>query len=233
MMKQRQKNKIYDGSYKYLYKEKESGSDSGDEIELYLSTKPQKIDTPTIEKVVEEGDTLQALAIRYHCNIGDLKRINSIQNDNEIFAKRIIKVPYRPFTMALAGVHVSGRSSPDAVQPSTSKLVDIDSVNTKLNQEISEVNEIIFNSQITHKIVERHVEDVCEEDCDDQVNLLPQNERTLPENDVFSKLNCNGADAGISWKILIICIVIVVLALPLIYVFYIAEHPDEYHHHSS
>ncbi|KAG5874287.1 hypothetical protein JTB14_005718 [Gonioctena quinquepunctata] len=238
-MKQRQKNKIYDTSYKRLDKEKESGSDSAEETELFVRNKPHKIDIPTVEKVVEEGDTLQALAIQYHCSIADLKRINLIQNDNEIFAKRYIKVPHRPFTMALAGIHVNGGSSQDLTEPSTSKLIDIDSVNTKLEKEVfnvpngkeNVVNEIIFNSQITHIPNERLTEEVANESCDERVNLLPHNGRLLPKTDVvISRLSCNGADGDIPWKILLVCIIIFIFAIPLIY---ILIHWNEYHHHNS
>lgn len=42
--------------------------DSADETELFIrKTTFQEI--PTVEKVVEEGDTLQALSIRYHCPV--------------------------------------------------------------------------------------------------------------------------------------------------------------------
>jgi hypothetical protein len=40
----------------------------------------------------------------------------------------------------------------------------------------------------------------------------------------------SGADGDISLKALILCIVIIIFAVPLIYVFYIAEHPEQYHH---
>ncbi|KAJ8947806.1 hypothetical protein NQ314_008549 [Rhamnusium bicolor] len=240
MMKQRQKNKSFNASYKRLDKEKESGSDSGEETELFVKNKPQRKEIPTIEKNVEDGDTLQSLAIRYHCTIADLKRLNNIDKENEIFAKRLIKVPHRPFTMALAGIHISGASSPNASHESSiSNLIDIDSVSSKLSDNVSvpngkkdEVNEIIFNSHI-QKPCDRLSEESVEENYE-EVHLLPQRERELPEAEtVVSGLNCSGADGDISWIALIVCIVVVIFAIPLIYVFYIAEHPDQYHHHIS
>lgn len=50
----------------------ESGGESGEETELLVKNKPQKKDVPTIEKVIEDGDTLQSLAIRYHCTVNTL-----------------------------------------------------------------------------------------------------------------------------------------------------------------
>lgn len=84
--------------------------------------------------------------------------------------------------MALAGVHVSGRSSPDFENQSVSNsLIDISSLNTKLNNNsllaekngLHEVNQIIFNSQIIQNKHERVQETIGEASCDDQEQLLP------------------------------------------------------------
>ncbi|KAJ8942600.1 hypothetical protein NQ318_006230 [Aromia moschata] len=96
MMTQRQKNKIYNVSYKTLNGEKGS-DDSEEETELVRNKTPRK-EIPTMEKVLEEGDTpsilgnsLSLYGKRISCfcaTIADLKRINNIHKENEIFAKR-------------------------------------------------------------------------------------------------------------------------------------------------
>lgn len=40
--------------------------DSGEDTELFVR---KKYEIPHIEKAVEEGDSLQSLAIRYHCTV--------------------------------------------------------------------------------------------------------------------------------------------------------------------
>lgn len=42
--------------------------DESEETELFIQRSPYK-EIPTIEKYVEEGDTLQALSIRYQCPV--------------------------------------------------------------------------------------------------------------------------------------------------------------------
>ncbi|CAH0552207.1 unnamed protein product [Brassicogethes aeneus] len=234
MMIQRQKMKKYVTEYKKVDK------DSDEETEL-LRLKTPKKEIPSIAKEVEENDTLQSLAIRYNCTIEDLKRLNGIQKENEIFAKRTIKVPYRPFTMAI-GTHVSGKSSPSEITEEivTSNLIDLDQFHTELNKNLEsllpkeenelEVNNIIFNSNLKsnkyHDVQEEQLIDYVEE----EVNLLPQIEE-LPTATL--KLKCSGADGDISWIALIICIGVVIVAVPLIYVFYIAEHPEKYQHNPT
>lgn len=212
--------------------------DSGEETELFVK-KPTFQDIPTVEKVVEEGDTLQALSIRYHCPIAELKRLNNIHRENEIFAKNTIKVPARPFSVALASVHTSGTSSPKD-QPDVTGI-DTDILNLKLSRELLntpnqnsdingsvEVNSVIFNSNV------KPINKVCDNSpltevhLHEEVRLLPPKESL--NNTVLHRLSCDGADAGISWIALIICIVIVIVAVPLIYVLYIAEHPEQYYH---
>jgi hypothetical protein len=149
--------------------------------------------------------------------IEDLKRLNNIHKENEIFAKRTIRVPHHPITLALAGVHVSGRSSPN--DPTTSTQVDTSKLTTSLQE--TEVNQIIFNSNIAQKSPGAERDEDSQDDNDEEIHLLP-----VPMADV----TWSGADGDISLKALILCIVIIIFAVPLIYVFYIAEHPEQYHH---
>ncbi|KAL7735419.1 hypothetical protein ACLKA6_019536 [Drosophila palustris] len=74
----------------------------------------------TLEVKVQEGDTLQALALRFHCSVADIKRLNKIDRENEIHARRIIRIPVTVHNVllgskdpdALPAVHRSGNNSP-------------------------------------------------------------------------------------------------------------------------
>lgn len=48
-----------------------------------------------------------------------------------------------------------------------------------------------------------------------------------------SEFACNGSDCDISWICLFIFILALCFAIPLIYVIYVAEHPDEFRHNES
>ncbi|KRT83445.1 hypothetical protein AMK59_4876, partial [Oryctes borbonicus] len=219
MKRQRRRKDEYD--YKRLG-DKYSGNESDDEVELY----PKKIyqEMPTVEKVVEEGDTLQSLAIQYGCSVADLKRLNHILNDNEIYAKGIVKVPDRPFTAILAGVHSSGRNSPNG-QTALKKNDCLDSLEHKLTSSLllnipntsknESFNEIIFNSTISSKACDNVNENECEDlyEEEEEVTLLPKPfQESSPE--IITKFSCSGADADISWIALIACIIIVIVAVP-------------------
>uniref|UniRef100_A0A1A9WMU1 LysM domain-containing protein n=1 Tax=Glossina brevipalpis TaxID=37001 RepID=A0A1A9WMU1_9MUSC len=69
----------------------------------------------TIEAKVEPGDTLQAIALRFHCSVGDIKRLNKIDKENEIHAHKVVKIPVTVHNVLLDNfpiVHKSGNSSP-------------------------------------------------------------------------------------------------------------------------
>lgn len=53
--------------------------------------------------------------------------------------------------------------------------------------------------------------------------------RGAPRND----FTCSGSDCDISWICLLICILALCFAIPLIYVIYIAEHPEQFNHKDS
>lgn len=153
--------------------------------------------------------------------------------------------------MALATVHGSGTNSPKENIASTSSTQEIDSnlLKSKLSSQLlcspisnsdskdsatQVVNEVIFNSNIkpSPKICDSEVQNsIVNEKDEEHISLLPV--AVLPEETVVTKISCSGADADISWIALIVCIVVLIVALPLIYVFYIYEHPEEYHHENS
>lgn len=162
--------------------------------------------------------------------------MNNIHKENEIFAKPTIRVPNRPFTAALAAVHTSGRSSPE--ESPSKKHIDVASLHSKLNETFlnvptvskptAEVNTIIFNSHIIPKICDNNDLEGGESGSED-VCLLPKRNEVVADP-VVAKLSCSGADCDIPWIALIVCVVILIFAVPLIYVFYIYEHPQMYHH---
>lgn len=47
-----------------------------------------------------------------------------------------------------------------------------------------------------------------------------------------SEFSCSGSDCDISWICLLVFILALCFAIPLVYVIYIAEHPDQFHHNA-
>ncbi|KAH9503270.1 hypothetical protein Btru_068628 [Bulinus truncatus] len=45
------------------------------------------------EKEIVEGETLQAIALKYACQVSEIKRINNLIQDQEFYGLKVIKVP--------------------------------------------------------------------------------------------------------------------------------------------
>lgn len=57
---------VSDSFYKKLSDNEE---DSADETELFVRSKPKIAYVKFIEKVIEDGDTLQSISIKYRCTV--------------------------------------------------------------------------------------------------------------------------------------------------------------------
>uniref|UniRef100_A0A1L8D9S6 Putative conserved plasma membrane protein n=1 Tax=Nyssomyia neivai TaxID=330878 RepID=A0A1L8D9S6_9DIPT len=204
---------------------------------------------PTIEAQIQENDTLQAIALRFNCQVSELKRLNKIERENEIFARSIIRVPLTPHTVlleTLPGVHKSGTSSPTKVkaEPAPIEGRDLDEkliIASISNSECAStsIQNIISNTKISTNEYRDH-EDLASEILGLEETDLGQPLLSGEFNDAIPQphiipirhkvdLSCNGADCDISWVCLFIFILILCFAIPIIYIFFKTE--PEYEHH--
>uniref|UniRef100_A0A1A8D776 LysM and putative peptidoglycan-binding domain-containing protein 3 n=1 Tax=Nothobranchius kadleci TaxID=1051664 RepID=A0A1A8D776_NOTKA len=56
---------------------------------------------------IQEGDTLNSIALQYHCSVADIKRSNNLLTEQDFFALRSIKIPVRRFSV-LTETHNTG-----------------------------------------------------------------------------------------------------------------------------
>lgn len=211
--------------------------------------------------------------------ISDLKRLNKIEKEIEIHARKTIKVPINAHTILLNTanieelpiVHKSGQNSPhhpvdinlDAKdihsQPSTSHQLPNNILDEKLlvasvslagnhidRDRNGNSSHLTRNNYKFNKSPDQ-LNDA--EPIDDDFNftdpliapLAEPNERYTDEHGLHSEphvirgaprsdLSCSGSDCDISWICLFIFILALCFAIPLIYVIYIAEHPEQFHH---
>ncbi|XP_063540650.1 lysM and putative peptidoglycan-binding domain-containing protein 3 isoform X1 [Cydia strobilella] len=207
---------------------KDDGQDSS-EIPLHK----MKSQDHFIEAQVQDGDTLQAIALRFHCSLAELKRINHIHKDNEIYARRTVKVPVTPYSV------LTEITSPrlDAV-PSTSKTMPgvqsvIDNHKTflppgsqNIDKEINgnndfaiDCNAIVMNSTLAPAVIPYTDVEPAEPITED-TQLLPNKLRESVETVVVKELTSHGADFGMKWYHLLCCVLILGVVIPLVYVFF-------------
>lgn len=209
-----------------------------------------------------------------------MKRLNKIEKDFEIHARKTIKVPVNAHTILLSTnfdelpiVHKSGQNSPhhpvDAISSKDTHTTDsshqlpnsildekllVASVSLASNRYDKNGNSSSSNPAIQTNYrtilsnkMDSTTEDIDQNDrefsytdplmspsaeanelyTDDHTNQSgPHAIRGAPRND----FTCSGSDCDISWICLLVFILALCFAIPLIYIIYIAEHPDQFHH---
>lgn len=186
--------------------------------------------------------------------------MNKIEKEIEIHARKTIKVPTNAHSLLLntqdelPSVHTSGQNSPKIVNNNTDELHNPLFANnkSKLDEKLlvasvslatpagsstlvsGSINDIILNSAITRK--EHNIDGVDFDDAldgeharlidSDDIQSAPHAIRGVPS----AELSCSGSDCDISWICLLVFILALCFAIPLIYIFYIAEHPEKFHH---
>ena len=182
--------------------------------------------------------------------VAELKRINNIHRDNEIFARRIVKVPARLFTENLPDVH--GSSSHKVVSdgsdtcismecltdnhnnymPMTSHMPLVEAYDRKL-EDVSDMRSVQFHVGDTVNMygtnrtdAQNSPAEMYDVECSSSP-LIPKEDCSLAQNE-RSMLSCNGADWGLSWLQLIICSLLLGFAGPVLYVIYLTEDSNKH-----
>lgn len=100
------------------------------------------------------------------------------------------------------------------------------------------INEIILNTKLKSNEYSDLVTTSNEVDITDDFQeplLSGEVDDSIPQPRIIpirKKSNISLSDRDISWLCLLFSILALCFAIPLIYVFYIAEHPEKYHHNS-
>lgn len=83
---------------------------------LRRSTSKERLeDIVYLSRDIQEGDTLNSIALQYHCPVADLKRANNLLTEQDFFALRSVKIPVRRFSI-FTETHSAG--PPKAGSPS-------------------------------------------------------------------------------------------------------------------
>jgi hypothetical protein len=174
--------------------------------------------------------------------VAEIKRLNKIQRENEIFAFKVLKVPLTAHNIlldTLPKVHKSGNSSPQANGKfgvgcsSSSAVIPKEKLEEKLLL-ASVSNATIAKSSDAADRLEQQVNEE-----DESVNdpLLNRNRQfrgyprsIRPPNDF---LQFNGSDCELNWIVLLLAILALCVIVPLIYVLLVYENPEKFHHGHS
>ncbi|XP_008578646.1 PREDICTED: lysM and putative peptidoglycan-binding domain-containing protein 3 [Galeopterus variegatus] len=190
-------------------------------------------DIIVLTKDIQEGDTLNAVALQYCCTVADIKRANNLISDQDFFALRSIKIPVKKFSSLTETLHPpKGRqaSRPSSVQYAPEQ------------QEILPANDSLSSSESAGsflKEVDRDIEQIVKctdtkrENLNEVVSALTQQIRFESDSkNIQRKDPYYGADWGIGWWTAVVIMLIVGIITPVFYLLYyeILAKVDVSHH---
>ncbi|OAD56093.1 LysM and putative peptidoglycan-binding domain-containing protein 4 [Eufriesea mexicana] len=228
--------------YVFLYSDDEN---SGDEETIPLQQRNKSTSIPrkveVINVLLKSEDTLQALALRYRCTISELKRINKIHKENEIHARRFIKVPIQPFSLLTETLEENQNAQADGNEVSISTpgeepenapikdpLLNVMKNPVVIELPKAEINTIILNSvcEPLSSYNSNNSLETANSECDQLLTSAESNTEKLHLTDTF---RCSGDDCGLSWTQLLGFSLLLGFAGPIIYILYIAEFSTKNH----
>lgn len=198
------------------------------------STSRDRLDDIVIlTKDIQEGDTLNAVALQYCCTVADIKRVNNLISDQDFFALRSIKIPVKRFSSLTETLHpLKGRQVlhpppvPYFQEQDTVPADDPPSSSESAGSFLKEVDRDI------EQIVK--CTDTKKENLNEVVSALAaQQVRFEPDNkSVHRKDPYYGADWGMGWWTAVVIMLIVGIITPVFYLLYyeVLAKADVSHH---
>lgn len=166
------------------------------------------------------GDTISSISIRFNCSVQDIKRLNKIDKDNEIFALKVVKVPLTAQNVlldTLPKVHKSGQNSPNnklKVSSSVDATLELNYEKEKLEEKllVASVSSAVFSKP--KDFTDRgEIETSSEDPLIDRSQFRGYPRQIAPRNDYLS---FNGSDCELNWIVLLVCILAVCVIAPLV-----------------
>ncbi|XP_004470690.1 lysM and putative peptidoglycan-binding domain-containing protein 3 [Dasypus novemcinctus] len=189
-------------------------------------------DIIVLTKDIQEGDTLNAIALQYCCTVADIKRVNNLISDQDFFALRCIKIPVKKFSSLTETLYPpkgrqASRPSPVQYAPeqevlSTECLSSSESAGSFLKEVDRDIEQIVKCTDTKRENLNEVVSALTAQ----QIRFEPDNKNTHRKDPYY------GADWGIGWWTAVVIMLIVGIITPVFYLLYyeILAKVDVSHH---
>ncbi|XP_013867987.1 lysM and putative peptidoglycan-binding domain-containing protein 3 [Austrofundulus limnaeus] len=230
------------GGHAYLFgnngSENDLSEEDGESFELRSrgrerlrrSTSKEKLDDIIyLTRDIQEGDTLNSIALQYHCSVADIKRANNLLTEQDFFALRSIKIPVRRFSV-LTETHNAGpfkAASPTAArrvpqispvmslpsESSTDSSSSTDSVEGFLQEKDKDIEQLVKSTGPSRSSLNEVVSSLT---LQQQQPLLGEVEyKPIQRKDPYY-----GADWGMRWWTAVAIMLVVGIVTPVFYLLY-------------
>lgn len=166
-----------------------------------------------LEREVLDGDNLNKLALRYGCKVADIKQVNNLMQEQDLFALKSIKIPVQKHSF-LTEMYTD-LSNPQEEMPHSSTTLMKPQDRARAQPHLQEVTDFLM--EVDHNI-EKLIQTTNNQDDDD--DLLDNSEKQQRFGLTGQQLTSPGADWGIQWWNAVVAMLLIGIVLPLFYVIY-------------
>ncbi|KAM9571933.1 lysM and putative peptidoglycan-binding domain-containing protein 4-like isoform 1-T2 [Salvelinus alpinus] len=169
-----------------------------------------------LERDVLVGDNLNKLALQYGCKVADIKRVNNLIQEQDIFALKSIKIPVKKHSL-LTEANAELKETDPGTSNSATPLPQPQGKLTASSPGRPHLQEYTdYLKEVDHDI-ERLIQTT---NAQDEV-FLEAAERPQKLGSRGQRLTSYGADWGIQWWNAVVAMLLIGIILPVFYVVYI------------
>uniref|UniRef100_A0A8D2ZJ28 LysM and putative peptidoglycan-binding domain-containing protein 4 n=1 Tax=Scophthalmus maximus TaxID=52904 RepID=A0A8D2ZJ28_SCOMX len=164
-----------------------------------------------LERKVEDGDNLNKLALHYGCKVADIKRVNNLMQEQDLFALTSIKIPVQKHSF-LTETYTDKKE--EEVMPQSSTVPVKPQDRARGQPHVQEVTDFLME-------VDNDIEKLIQNTNNQDHDMLDNSEKEQRFGLRGQGLTSHGADWGIQWWNAVVAMLLIGIILPLFYVIYI------------
>ncbi|XP_018519923.1 lysM and putative peptidoglycan-binding domain-containing protein 4 isoform X2 [Lates calcarifer] len=206
----------------YMFKRRpnESAASSDDEELSVMEMKPQVFreleqdrlrNVQLLERKVLDGDNLNKLALQYGCKVADIKRVNNLMQEQDLFALKSIKIPVQKHSFLTETY--TDLSDPQEEMPHSSTTLARPQDRARAQPHLQEVTDFLME-------VDNDIEKLIQTTNDQDEDFSDNPEKESRFGFKGQGLTGHGADWGIQWWNAVVAMLLIGIVLPLFYVIY-------------
>ncbi|XP_034542074.1 lysM and putative peptidoglycan-binding domain-containing protein 4 [Notolabrus celidotus] len=165
-----------------------------------------------LEREVLDGDNLNKLALQYGCKVADIKRVNNLMQEQDLFALKSIKIPVQKHSFLTEAAYTDLSEPQEETPHSSTSLVKPEDT-ARGQTHLKEVTDFLME-------VDQDIEKLIQTTDDQDEDFLDNLERQQKSGLKGRSLTGHGADWGIQWWNAVVAMLLIGIVLPLFYVIY-------------
>ncbi|KAM4676738.1 lysM and putative peptidoglycan-binding domain-containing protein 4 [Discoglossus pictus] len=192
----------------------------GGELQRQNASREKIGDVILLERIITQEDNLNKLALQYGCTVADIKRVNNLIREQDIYALKTIKIPVKVHGLLTEGhseLNLQHRTSLTS-DGSMMESLDIEAIgslpnNTDLSLYFHGIDRDIEAAAQTQELLSEPFDS-------DSLNLLTSSSQG-------QRPTILGADWGIRWWNAVFIMLLIGIVLPVFYILYYMTHQDD------